>query len=111
MQQLIERLKEIARAGKTITYVDLGRDIGLEMDTLAERTQLSRMLTDVARREHEAGHPLLTAVVVDETGTPGYEFYSVAGDLGYDVGSYDVPFFKNELERVYEYWQNAGTDE
>lgn len=107
MKELIERLREVARAGETIKYEDLGQDIGLEMETLAERTQLTHMLTDVARREHDAGRPLLTAVVVNDTGTPGYEFYSVADEVGYNVGSYDVPFFKDELERVYEYWQNA----
>lgn len=107
MQRLIERLQEVARAGETITYENLGQDIGLEMETLAERTQLTHMLTEVARREHESGRPLLTAVVVNDTGTPGYEFYSVADDVGYNVGSYDVPFFKEELERVYNYWQDA----
>lgn len=110
MQKLIERLREVARAGDTITYRELGEDVGLDVGTLAERTQLSRILTDVARHEHEAGRPLLTAVVVDENGTAGYEFYSVASELGFPVGSYDVPFFQTELARVHEYWQNEGAE-
>lgn len=110
MKELIERLRDVARAGETITYEELGRNIGLEMETLAERTHLTHMLTEVARREHDAGRPLLTAVVVSDKGTPGYEFYSVADEVGYNVGSYDVPFFEQELERVYEYWQRTDDE-
>lgn len=109
--QVRERLIQVARAGDTLTYRALGESIGIDVDSLVERTELSHLLTEIAREEHDAGRPLLTAVVVDDQGRPGYEFFSVADELGFEVGAYDMPFFEATLDRVYDYWQAHNTGE
>ncbi|HEX9012757.1 MAG TPA: hypothetical protein VF813_04550, partial [Anaerolineaceae bacterium] len=74
-QQTYERLVETACSGRTITYDDLAREIGLDILNCDDRQELVRILEAIAFRENAAGRPLLTAVVViPEIRYPGKGF-------------------------------------
>ena len=79
VDQLRDRLVEVAARGETITYDELRTDLGLEGDIVPRLRALS-----VA--EDDAGRGLLTAVVVrDDTGRPGAGWFRLAAERGRDV--------------------------
>jgi hypothetical protein len=57
-------LKRVASQGKTIVYRKAGQLVGLDIESKRDRDQLMTLLDEINRREHEAGRPLLSAVVV-----------------------------------------------
>ena len=61
---LYEELKRVAGDGKTIIYRKAGQLVGLDIESKRDRDQLMAFLEEVNRLEHEAGRPLLSAVVV-----------------------------------------------
>lgn len=105
---IYERLKEVARAGETITYSEIAPMADLDMSSQADRTEIGRILGAISTREHEDGRPLLSAVVVlSNIGYPGKGFFTLAQELGIYDGSDDLAFFVQELARVHEYWMKA----
>ena len=72
---LREKLIEVAKRKRTILYSEVAPVVKLQ----AHDFTLFRILDDINRHEHEAGRPLLTAVVVrKEDGMPGGGFFKVA---------------------------------
>ncbi len=67
---------------------------------------LTGLLIDIGREEHEAGRPILPAVVVSKTsGIPGAGYFK-AGEGEDTSESTDDPkaLWQADLERLYEYW-------
>ena len=104
-----EKLVEIAQRQETISYSAVASIADLHVRS---RT-LFNILDDINRREHDAGRPLLTAVVVrKEEGTPGKGFFTFATRLGHHrVGknqgrSLDRKlYWIRERDRVYAEWE------
>ena len=105
------RLHRVARDKGTITYSDLCDEMAqagvlrLEPDS----TALAGLLGQVNLLEHEAGRPLISALVVHKGGDwqPGEGFWSFARDLGIDPGSGEtarLDFWVREIERCYAAW-------
>jgi hypothetical protein len=106
-----KRLYRVARDRATITYGDLcdemARAGGLRLDPRI--TALAGLLGQVNLLEHEAGRPLISALVVHQGGgrQPGEGFWSFARDLGVDpgVGSQArLDFWVREVQRCQSYW-------
>ncbi|MFN3562152.1 MAG: hypothetical protein ACK4XY_01310 [Chloroherpetonaceae bacterium] len=96
-------LIEIAKQKKTITYSELSKacQLGLKMDSEADRQRIGAILDEISTNEHNEGRPLLSAVVVKQaSGEPGEGFYKLAESLkGYPS------FWKDELKKVHDYWK------
>jgi hypothetical protein len=107
MQEVIyEKLKEVARAKKLITYTEIGDNVGLR----ANDPQLWQLLDKVNRQEHGQGRPMLSAVVVQKEGenygAPGDGFFKLAKDLGVFKGDHKYIFWVSELNVVHNYWSS-----
>lgn len=109
---LRERLCEIAKNGETIYYSQIAPSFGLDMKILADREKFGAMLDAVNKREHEAGRPLLSAVVVLKGAEmPSWGFFKVAEDLGLLRGrttaAQNRKYWEDEITAVYKYWSQA----
>jgi hypothetical protein len=101
--------KECVRAAKgraVVTYTDVAPYVGLNMSVPDDRKKIGDILTELASAEHEAGRPLLSAVVVlSSGGAPGAGFFKLARALGLmEPKENKKAFLWNELNRVWNYW-------
>jgi hypothetical protein len=108
---IAQRLHKVARGRATINYSDLAAEmtkagvIALDPHSPA----LFALLGQVNLLEHEAGRPLISALVIHKGGDmePGQGFWTFARELGIDPGSGPharLDFWAGELERCYAYW-------
>ena len=103
-------LIEAAKDEKLLHYGELAPLFGLDMGQAADRGEIGRILDAVNRVEHDAGRPLLSAVVVQvSTNLPGAGFFLMAKRLSYEVGQDRQAFWVHELNRVYKYWAERRT--
>lgn len=97
LRDVYGELIAVARRGETVTYSDVV--------SLAEGyPHLFRILDRINRHEHQAGRPLLSAVVVGTKGLPGRGFFDLARDLGLYAGGSEEEYWSEELERVRKRW-------
>ena len=102
---MYRELVEIARGGRTETYGEIGRIVGLSMGNPRHREILGGLLDAIDRGEHAAGRPQLAAVVVRKReGVPGRGFFVIARGLGLHAGMDDLAYWREELRRVHDYW-------
>jgi len=105
-EKIYEELKKVARDKKLITYTDIGEKVGL----MASDPELWQMLDKINRKEHEQGHPMLSAVVVQKEGesygAPGDGFFKLARELGVFGGDNKYIFWVGELNAVHNYWSS-----
>ncbi len=96
-QYIRDRLIEVAQRRETISYSDLRPE--------APQT-LAAPLDEIDVYEHRERRPLLSALVVhkDGDGMPGQGFFTIAWKLGQYSSGDPVQFWKQELERVWDYW-------
>lgn len=107
-RDIYERLKEVARAGESITYAEIAPMAGLDMSKPADRNEIGRILGTISTREYEEDRPLLSAVVVrSDSRYPGKGFFTLAQELGIYDGSDDWAFFERQLARVHECWMKT----
>ena len=95
---LRQRLIEVAKCRATVSYSELRPD--------APQT-LAVPLDEINRHEHREGRPLLSAVVTHKDGDQmsGDGFFRIAWELGeYQEGDPER-YWRQELERVWDYWQ------
>ncbi len=106
VERIAARLRAVARARRTVTYNDLAAVVGWDMDDPAAAREVAGILRSISTAEHEAGRPLLSAVVVGaRTGRPGKGFFKLAQRLGRYDGADDEAFFAQELRRVHAHWR------
>ncbi len=105
-QGIYDQLKSVARAGTTTTYSEIAPLADLDMSTPAHRNEIRRILGEISTREHQLGHPMLSAVVVhQEDQIPGQGFFALAGELGVYDGRDELKFFVTELKKVHQQWR------
>ena len=107
--ELYNKLREVARQQKTAHYEDIAPMLRLMMGDPADRVRIGQILGEISKQEHDAGRPMLSAVVThkgDER--PGLGFFGLAQELGL-VGTMDSEtFFIHELKRVHRHWANPA---
>src|SRR5689334_10258466 len=102
---LYEKLREVARAGRTISYWDIAPAGEVDCNNEYFASLVGLKLDEVNRIEHAAGRPLLSAVVIaKDTGMPGRGFFACGRELGVYSGKDDLAFWVSELKRVHDYW-------
>jgi hypothetical protein len=112
---LYEELKRVAGEGKTIIYRKAGQLVGLDIESKRDRDQLMAILEEVNRLEHEAGRPLLAAVVVAYIQqVPGAGFFNSAKELGVFRGrtlAQQRAFWAAERTRLRDFWSKSTGSE
>ena len=104
-QAIHEELLRVARSGQVVNYSDVAPLAGLNMDSPQDRNQIADILDDISRAEHDAGKPLLSAVVIRrDKNMPGTGFFTLAKRLGLHRGGDDLQYWLEELRRVHDYW-------
>ena len=77
-----DELLRVAKGGNIARYSDVAPIANLDMSLPTDRSRISDMLDDISRSEHDAGRPLLSAVVIRrDTNIPGRGFFSLAREL------------------------------
>ena len=97
------RLIETAMRGQLITYSGL----------VPNRRKVGDYLYRIAKEEHAAGRPPLTALVVHKTdGKPGPGFLEAAKWVGYwTVGESEDEVWRRAVQEVHAYWRPKLTDD
>ena len=98
-------LIQVAQHRGTITYQDIAVIAGLPTQGSYMGSELGKILGTISQDEHDAGRPMLSAVVVHKDGTMGDGFFTFARELGL-IGPEDdeEAFLKAEREKVYQTW-------
>lgn len=98
------KLIEIARNRKTITYNELMEEIGGP-----GRGYIGQVLKEVCQREHQEGHPLLSALVVSfKDKHPGDGYWKaplVLKSIGNSSKEQQLDFWEKKRQQVYQYWR------
>ena len=111
-----QELLRLAKGESITNYTDVGRLIGLNMDSPADRNRISEILDEISSTEDYRGNPLLSAVVVlREQNIPGEGFFKLAkglkgafwGGAKYD-GNDDLLFWLKEIRRVHDHWSGKN---
>ena len=104
-QAIHEELLRIAKIGGYVNYSDVAPLADLNMELAHDRNQIARILDGISQSEHDAGRPLLSAVVIrKDENTPGNGFFTLAKRLGLHPGGDNLEFWLAELRRVHDYW-------
>jgi hypothetical protein len=107
-EAIYERLKAVAREGKTITYGEIAPLAGLDMANEADRIKITELLQEIGSFELQHNRPMLPAVVVQKSkNMPGQGFFRAARRSGAYKGNDDPGYFQEELRKVHEYWKQA----
>lgn len=95
-------IQEVARASTTTTYGRIERLTGVNAQSVGRV-----ILEPISRCEQRHGRPMLTALVVkaDKRRLPGDRFFDLAREYGRLTDQSDREFWREECERVYEYWR------
>jgi len=104
-----DRLIEVARLERLITYSELVSECGLDLDLSLQRdrTEIGRVLGDISKYEVENGRPRLSAIVVNQSSSmPSEGFYNYAKELNIHTGEADEIFFAREVRKIYDHWEN-----
>jgi hypothetical protein len=94
----------------TITYQEIAEIMGLPLQGNLMGSQTGHMLGEISEDEFTAGRPMLSAVAVGVSGTPGDGFYGLAKGLGKlteDSPEAKRHFWEKEKAAVYKTWQRA----
>lgn len=108
------RLRRVAKAGGTITYGALCREMQADhmLSLEPHSSALAGLLGQVNVLEYEAARPLLSSVVVQaDDPVPGDGFWRFVRVLGIDPGSSEqarLRFWVEELNRCHSFWASAS---
>ena len=105
-QGIYEQLQQVARERGIIHYGPVAQMADLDMSQQADRTEIGRILGEISEHEHEAGRPLISAVVIlKDANKPGPGFFTLARNLGLiQPDEDDDAFWNAELQRVWDEW-------
>ena len=105
-QAIYEELLNVAKCGGTTNYSCIAPLAKLDMASPADRNLIAGILDSISRAEHQAGRPLLSAVVVlKDENIPGGGFFELAKRLGLYGGNDDVQYWVKEVRRVHDHWE------
>jgi hypothetical protein len=96
-----EVILKYARRGETCTYKTIADELSIKWSQ-AHRP-MPKILGQVSEMEHGSGRPLLTAIVVAQSGKCGDGFFEMAGRTGARIID-NQRFQEEEQRRVFDYW-------
>lgn len=105
LENLITKLRDVARARQTIHYSDIAPMLNLDMSDPKDRVRIGEILGDISKAEHSEGRPLISVVVTHkEDERPGPGFFALGQQLGLTGAMGAELFFVTELKRAHDYW-------
>jgi len=110
-KKVYNKLIEIARAKKTITYSELSEECGLflDFDNINDRNKISSILGEISKYEVKKGGPMLSSLVVLKNShpqKPAFGFYTYADELEVrKKGESDQQLFWRQLKECYKHWE------
>jgi len=106
---LRDHLIEVAREARTVTYFEAAGAVGFRLHTPEARAAFAGLLRDISNEEHQAGRPMLSALVVLQGNRrPGQGFFDLAAELGLVGDKSPDEFHRDEVDRVHAYWQTLS---
>jgi hypothetical protein len=110
LAELEVALKAQARLGRPAGYLELAGAMALAGPHRIHR--LTQALEVLARRDHAAGRPLLSALAVGRSGIPGRGFFQLLQSLGLyqgpDEGVEAKRWHSEALAAAVAYWSRPG---
>ena len=119
IQWLYEECKRCARDMTVTSYENVANELGLDLSDVDDRVhKLGKALDDVNKieRKRDIDAPMISAVVVHKSSTrfgdertrmAGDGFFTLAKEWGKQPkGMPDFDFYREELNRVFEYWRH-----
>ena len=105
MESIYEELLRVAKRKGIVYYSDIAPLAELDMNLDDHRIRIAQILDGISTSEHEAGRPLLSAVVIGKgTNRPGKGFFELARRVGLHGSSDDRKYWLQERQRVHDYW-------
>lgn len=102
-----QRLEKVAKDRRTVTYSELSKVNMADQQITLDRTTLDDVLSSISAQEHEAGRPLLSAIVVSASDKqPDEEFFALAKQLELYDGQNGLAFHIEEMRRVHDFWES-----
>lgn len=99
-----------ARYRGTVTYQEIARLMGLPLSGNYMGLEVGHILGEISEDEHAQGRPMLSAVAVGASGTPGEGFYILACELkkfNDDSAEAKKRFWQREKAEVYKTWKKV----
>lgn len=113
-----QKLIEIARKGRSITYQDLCDEcnLGLVMrNSEYERAEIGRILGAISSFEHHHKRPLISSLVLSKGDSyQGDGFYKLCEELGFGPWKKlknDVTFDALQMNACYAFWKDDNNYE
>lgn len=106
---LYERLVQAARTGQILSYTDVGKPLGLEFESPADRNVIARLLGEISRYEVSQDRPMLSSLVwhKDLSG-PGVGLRNLGIELGLVRGDEDdLAFATRQVNATHAFWGAA----
>jgi hypothetical protein len=104
-----ELLIDAARRGTIVFYMPkISSILGFDAPSSEMAMELAYILGEISEDEHLAGRPLLSAVAIGQSNTPGKGFFTLARELGSFRGTDENAYWQDELKAVYRQWGNKG---
>ena len=95
-----------ARYRGLITYQEIAQLMGLPLDGSHMGKETGHILGEISEDEHLHGRPMLSAIAVGVSGSPGQGFFEAAKLLGkFKTGIDDSTFWEDERKSVYNTWK------
>jgi len=97
-----------ARRRGTVTYQELAEVVGLPLRGSHMGRELGMLLGAVSEDEVHLGRPMLSAVAINVSGSPGDGFFALAKELGLFNSSdpqAQKQFWEDQKQQVYETWK------
>ncbi len=109
-QTIYEELLRVAKSGKTTYYSDIAPLARLNMASPTDRNRIACILDSISKAEHEAGRPLLSAVVILKgEEVPSSGFFSLAAELGLRGTNDEIQYWRQELQHIHDHWSKAAS--
>lgn len=102
---VFNELVAAARHRGTVTYQELADLIGLPVSGSHMGSQLGHILGEISEDEHNLHRPMLSAVAVGVSGSPGPGFFDCARKLGKLTNEDEQSFWEHEKNAVHEFWR------
>ena len=100
-------LIQAAKFHGVVEYMEVALILGITQPGNHMSREVGQVLGEISKNETEHSRPMLSAVVVTTSKTPGEGFYAYAQDLERWDGKGDKElFWKKELRAVYKTWTN-----
>jgi len=95
-----------ARYRGMVTYQEVAKLIGFPLEGNLMGSRIGQLLGEISEDEVNKGRPMLSAIVINTTGTPGPGFFALAKQLvKLKDGDDEKKFWRSELEAVHETWK------